>query len=185
VQSSDEAANRNARRVKWAEDRRITAERIHHPHNDFHYFDDIPSATLPVFTASYQCSGCDKNHYEEDCPYYFGGIKPASVVRGTQRLQQINEDIENKRYNIRCRNQVLASDNEKLANGWKFCVCCARMISPDKLQEVARCHSGSIEYAGSTGEETWWSCCHSEDEISFDRMAVTHGCCTHTHTFES
>ena len=182
--SSNEASARHARRLTWSENQRITLERISFPQNEYHYFDDLAAPSIPAFTASYMCSGCDKNHYEEDCPYYFGGIQPANIVRDTHCLRKSLEDTDNKRYDIRCRNERLASDNDKLANGWKFCICCAYLISPDKINAVTPCHSGTIEYSSSTGEDTCWSCCHSGDEISFNRMSVTKGCCWHTHTFD-
>lgn len=51
---------------------------------------DIRPTTLPLLDESYRCDKCDKNHFEEDYPYFGGPQLPtllSKVVVGWQRCK--------------------------------------------------------------------------------------------------
>ena len=133
---------------------------------------DIPPTTLPLLDESYRCDKCDKNHFEEDCPY-FGGPQLPTVVKGSSRLAKMQDDYSAKDNIIRARIAQLERETVRLKDGWKFCTCCTMQVEPSKFGDGISYHTG---FEDDLLSYRWTCCAKGEGEP---------GCCLHIHTFQT
>ena len=135
------------------------------------------------FDQFYKCDNCRQNHIEEECPRPYYRNPNVQHFYGKQRLGHIDtkrESIEGEKLNVINKNNHIADEEHKLANGYQFCNCCAYLIAPDNVSETVIFHSCSVSDIGPPGEDYsltcyGYACCLLEQGAP--------GCVVHTHTF--
>ena len=158
------------RNIEWVENRAqslIDGTALQKEHSRI----ESPPTILPDLDETYRCDKCDKNHFEEDCPY-FGGPQHITVVRGSSRLAKLQEEFTARDSITRARISRLEMEAVRLNSGWKFCTCCTMQVEPSKLREVISFHTGFEDELHSYR----WTCCSKEEGAP--------GCCLHIHTLQ-